>query len=85
MSTSHCPSSWIAYNIGLCGTISVVESFRAIVDINNNTQEKTSTFGEIRFAGNTSVLVAKILYDNYELYLNRKCDVYKEMIGELIG
>jgi len=64
-------------NVGLCGTINVVENFMNFVGKRVTLRTKGENFGEIRYYATTGQTLARYLYDGATIFLQRKYDQYK--------
>lgn len=72
------------YSINFCGTIDVVKYIRNILDLENiklHIPENIDNYAEWKIKGNKQTLrVAKYIYKNSTLYLDRKYENYQNLI-----
>lgn len=70
----------------LCGNYATVVGFKVFIDtqIENfiNVISRHSSIYKIQSSGNKAFKIARLLYDNAEVFLDRKYNVYNEMLSK---
>lgn len=66
--------------IGLCGTFNIVNNFNNFVKMNNKIchPKKENNFYSVQYTGKRAYEIATLLYEESNIYLNRKAHMYAE-------
>lgn len=75
------------YNLGLCGTYDIVSSVKDNLLYNcdnNKVRQQGPNCYRFNIKGQKAVLIAEWLYDDADLFLDRKFEAYKEALRHLI-
>ncbi len=75
---------WISYSkrgypiVGLCGTFDILECFRSFVGKSVSIYVKNTNFGELAYTCIVAQAIFKILYEDCNIFLQRKYDKYQQ-------
>jgi transposase len=73
--------------IGLCGTIDIINNFNKFINKNNKIRKPykdNDNFGTVDYNGFSAISVIKLLYNNSNIYLDRKFNEYQKIINKCV-
>jgi DNA-binding transcriptional regulator WhiA len=73
---------WVSNNIGICGTLDVVNNFKNFIKTKNKVCIKQENFGEIKIYGKLASDICYLLYNNSNIYLDRKFANAKDLCSK---